>query len=185
MDEAEWGSRRLMVTMVGLVEEAWQVMAPNLEGLTDEEYFWEPVPGCWGVRRRADLGDHDAWGCGEWAVQNSMDGSREPTMTTIGWRLMHAYDCTADFTKRAFGEEGGDWNDIEIPGSAETATALMKGAMQDLHKRLSASNDDALLGPDDEFFQAPRWRLLDKAMIEAIHHCAEIGVLRALYAAQR
>ncbi|GHD55408.1 hypothetical protein GCM10010317_040540 [Streptomyces mirabilis] len=22
--------------------------------MTDEEYFWEPVPGCWSVRRRAD-----------------------------------------------------------------------------------------------------------------------------------
>lgn len=22
--------------------------------MTDEEYFWEPVPGCWSIRRRTD-----------------------------------------------------------------------------------------------------------------------------------
>ncbi len=27
---------------------------PRLAGLTDEEYFWEPVPGCWSIRPRAE-----------------------------------------------------------------------------------------------------------------------------------
>ncbi len=27
---------------------------PRLDDLTDEEYLWEPVPGCWSLRRRAD-----------------------------------------------------------------------------------------------------------------------------------
>ena len=27
-------------------------LRPRLNGLTDEEYFWEPVPGCWNVRPR-------------------------------------------------------------------------------------------------------------------------------------
>ena len=26
---------------------------PRLRGLTDDEYFWEPVGGAWSVRRRA------------------------------------------------------------------------------------------------------------------------------------
>ena len=26
----------------------------RLDGLTDDEYFWEPAPGCWSVRRRDD-----------------------------------------------------------------------------------------------------------------------------------
>ena len=33
----------------------WQhSLRPRLEGLTDEEYLWEPVADCWSVRRRAD-----------------------------------------------------------------------------------------------------------------------------------
>ena len=27
-------------------------MRPRWDGLTDEEYFWEPVPGMWNVRKR-------------------------------------------------------------------------------------------------------------------------------------
>ncbi|MFD0540965.1 hypothetical protein ACFQY7_51220 [Actinomadura luteofluorescens] len=25
-------------------------LRPRISGLTDDEYFWEPVPGCWSVR---------------------------------------------------------------------------------------------------------------------------------------
>ena len=34
---------------------------PRLEGLDDEEYFWEPVPGCWTVVE----------GPGGWAMQQA------------------------------------------------------------------------------------------------------------------
>jgi hypothetical protein len=27
-----------------------QSLRPRLDGLTDDEYFWEPVEGCWTVR---------------------------------------------------------------------------------------------------------------------------------------
>jgi hypothetical protein len=27
-------------------------LRPRLDGLTDDEYRWEPVAGCWNVRRR-------------------------------------------------------------------------------------------------------------------------------------
>ena len=29
-------------------------MRPRLEGLSDAEYFWEPVSGCWSIRPRAE-----------------------------------------------------------------------------------------------------------------------------------
>jgi len=32
------------------MEEAYRTIRPRLDGLTDEEFFWEPVPGCWSVR---------------------------------------------------------------------------------------------------------------------------------------
>ena len=51
----EWISRRVMVTAGNLADRAWAVAEPNLRGLTDDEYFWEPVAGMWGVRRRAEV----------------------------------------------------------------------------------------------------------------------------------
>ena len=43
--------------VLGQIDTHWQErLRPQLEGLTDEEYFWEPVPGCWSVRRRRERG---------------------------------------------------------------------------------------------------------------------------------
>ena len=30
--------------------EAYEIVRRRVEGLTDEEFFWEPAPGCWTVR---------------------------------------------------------------------------------------------------------------------------------------
>ena len=174
----DWDRRRVMVVLGGLVEEARTVIEPNLAGLTDEEYFWEPVPGSWGVRRRADIRSPDCWGLGEWVVETSFDGAAPPPMTTIGWRLLHAYDCTNDYRSRALGRGPLDWNAIEVPGTAAAAVTLMRDALRQLEIDLSTADDEVLLGASEDDLGRPRWRLLDKALLEAIHHCAEIGALR-------
>ena len=51
-------------------------LRPRLDGLTDDEYFWEPVPDCWTVH--SDGGVDFVY--------------PEPTptpFTTIAWRLAH------------------------------------------------------------------------------------------------
>lgn len=40
----------------------------RLTGLTDEEYLWEPVPGCWSIRRRGEATTPRAFGPGEWVL---------------------------------------------------------------------------------------------------------------------
>lgn len=169
-----------MVMVSALIAEASEVMEPNLRGLTDEEYFWEPVPGAWGVRRREEVRSPDCWGRGQWAVEHCFDGSQAPPTSTIGWRLLHAYDCTTDFTSRAFGHGGRDWNDIDVPGDAATAVAMMRDAVATLQRELASADDAILLGPGAIDDDRPRWLLLDKALHESIHHCAEIGAMRTL-----
>src|SRR5689334_19826662 len=36
------------------LEGARDTMADRVAGLTDGEYFWQPVPNCWSVRRRSE-----------------------------------------------------------------------------------------------------------------------------------
>jgi hypothetical protein len=72
---------------------AWDRFLGRLEGLGDAEHFWEPVPGCWSVRRGAD---------GRWA----MDGGPAPEpapVTTIAWRIGHIGMALAGFADRLFG----------------------------------------------------------------------------------
>ncbi|MEU5275608.1 DinB family protein [Streptomyces asoensis] len=40
----------------------------RLAGLGDEEFLWEPVPGCWSVRRRGEAVTPRAFGPGEWVL---------------------------------------------------------------------------------------------------------------------
>lgn len=179
--DTEWRNRRVMTVLDGLVSEAWSVIEPNLIGLTDDGYTWEPSPGCWSIRLRSDLDGVDHWGKGDWVVETSFDGSIEPTGTTIAWRLMHAYDCFADYSSQAFGHGARDWNDIEVPPDACTAVEMMTEAVESLQHALRHQDDDILLAPADDGSERPRWLLLDKAILEWIHHCAEVGVLRGLH----
>jgi DinB superfamily len=35
--------------LLAQMDEVYDRLRGRLEGLTDDEYFWEPVPGCWSV----------------------------------------------------------------------------------------------------------------------------------------
>lgn len=179
-DDQRWNDCRVLTVLDGLVSEAWSVLEPNLEGLTDDEYLWEPAAGCWSIRRRSTVeGDH--WGKGEWIVETSFDGSIEPTTTTIAWRLLHAYDCFSDYSSKAFGRGARDWNEIEVPSSASVAVQMMTDAVESLRHELANHTDEVLLGESDDPWGRPRWILLDKALLEWIAHCTEVGLLRTLY----
>lgn len=174
-----------MVTALALLNEARPIIDHNLAGLTDDEYLWEPIPGCWSIRPREEIRSPGCWGRGAWVVEASPDGTVEPATTTIAWRLMHAYDCAADFASRAVGGQGHDWNDIEVPPTAGPAVELMTNALDEMAASLATTADETLRGDPDPLFRRPRWELLMKALHEPIHHCAEIGVLRALWRASR
>jgi hypothetical protein len=42
------GTGRSLITAFDYV---WGRLTGRLDGLTDQEYFWEPVPGCWSLRQ--------------------------------------------------------------------------------------------------------------------------------------
>ena len=62
---------------------------PRLDGLTDAEYLWEPVEGCWNVRPRADARTRMAAGSGDWIMDYEFPEPSPAPVTTIAWRLGH------------------------------------------------------------------------------------------------
>jgi hypothetical protein len=57
------------VQLVDQLEWHWQGhLRPKLEGLTDEEYFWEPAPGAWNVRPRGTSSAPVQAGSGEFTI---------------------------------------------------------------------------------------------------------------------
>lgn len=51
-------------------DSATEMARVRLAGLGDEEYLWEPVPGCWSIRRRGEAATPRAFGPGEWVLDN-------------------------------------------------------------------------------------------------------------------
>ncbi|EKX61154.1 DinB family protein [Streptomyces ipomoeae] len=49
-------------------DKAREMARVRLTGLSDEEYLWEPVPGCWSLRRRGEATTPRAFGPGEWVL---------------------------------------------------------------------------------------------------------------------
>jgi len=55
-------------------------LRPRLSGLTDAEYLWEPVEGCWSIRARPD---------GAYTLDWAFPAPEPAPLTTIAWRLAH------------------------------------------------------------------------------------------------
>lgn len=58
------------------MDEVYQTLRLRLDGLTDEEFFWEPVPGCWTVH----LGEDGRW----WVDYVDPALSRRPSRPSAG-----------------------------------------------------------------------------------------------------
>ena len=148
-------------------------LRPRLEGLTDDEYFWQPVPDCWTVH--PDGGVDFVY--------------PEPTptpFTTIAWRLAHV--IIGVFAMRNHSHFGGPAADYESwPYATDAATALAQ--LDTEHQRWTAGvrtlSDDDLnrpCGPDEgPYADHPMSVLVLHINREVIHHGAEIALLRDLY----
>ena len=72
--------------------EVYDRLCLRLDGLSQDEYFWEPVPGC----RTIHPDDR-----GVWVADYDEPDPVPPPFTTIGWRLVHLADCKVMYHKWA------------------------------------------------------------------------------------
>ena len=165
----------------------WNVhLWPRLDGLTDREYRWEPVPGCRSVRAAPD---------GRWFLDETTPEPSPPPATTIAWRMIHIAHCMARRTNTFFAGDPDDDADIfapgrlppEIPGTAADSLDLLEReywAWQGAVRGLDTRALEAPLGPRGAFFSdEPMIALVVHVNREVMHHGGEIGVLRDLYRA--
>jgi DinB superfamily len=180
----DWG--RLLV---GQLEFYWEVhLRPRLDGLTDEEYFWEPVEGCWSLRRADD---------GRWRLDQRTPEPTPPPVTTIAWRLVHiGATCLANRASAFFGDGSvpadADMFDprhvpADLPGGAAEAIAFLERSYRRWHDGIAALDAEALarsLGPKGSVYaDDPMAALIAHINREVMHHGAEICLLRDLYRA--
>jgi hypothetical protein len=169
--------------LVDVSDHVWERIRARLVGLTDEEYLWEPAPGCWSIRQRED---------GTWRQDWPLPRPDPEPFTTIAWRLWHLIDM--------YGEDRAPrWLDVPAqgapiglddpdnapPATAADAVALLERAHDrwDAHLAL-ASNErlDELIGPvAGQYADRTRAAYVLHMLDEFIHHGAEIALLRDLW----
>ncbi|MEB3032016.1 DinB family protein [[Mycobacterium] nativiensis] len=150
-------------------------LRPRLDGLTDHEYLWEPVPDCWTVHRGG--------------IDFAFPAPEPAPFTTIAWRMVHV--TVGVFAMRNHHHFGGPPADYgSWPYAVDAATALHQ--LDDAYQRWNAGVrglDEAALARPIGAAEGP-WA--DRTMAElilhinreAIHHGAEIACIRDLYAHQ-
>lgn len=165
----------------------------RVQGMTDDEYLWEPVEGCWSIRRRGDDRGVRLLGKGDWALEQDRIPPDEPNppFTTIAWRMAHLstwLTIRADWT---IGTKSLGIDDIEMPFSALSGIDALKSSTAYWREALTTATTDADLDrvgrssypggldPTLPFIEIVWW--VNK---ELIHHGAEIALLRDLWRAQ-
>lgn len=177
--------------LVDQLESHWQQqLRPRLGGLSDEEYFWQPVPDCWTISRRGASSASMAFGTGDFTMDfGEPPHDREP-VTTIAWRLAHLIVGFAETNGSHF---GGPPAHVKTFGYAGTATEALR-QLDDAHdmwvEGVRGLGDAGLArrqGPTQppEFADAPMAKLVLYTNLEVIHHGAEICLLRDLYLRHR
>lgn len=158
-------------------------LRPRLEGLSDDEYLWEPVPGAWNVRRRTARGGP---GTGDFTIDWAFPEPEPAPLTTIAWRLGHVVvGVLAMRNASHFGGPPASYESWEYAGTAAGALAQLDDEYARWSKGVAELGDDGLARPcgpaEGPYAELPMAALVLHIHREMIHHGAEIALLRDLY----
>ena len=152
----------------------WQhQLRPRLEGLTDDEYFWEPVPGCWTLHP-------------DGSIDFSYPPPQPEPFTTIAWRLAHVIVGVLAMRNHShFGGPPADYQSWPYARDARTALEQLDSAYANWITGVRGLDAAALArpcgpaeGPYADFSMATLVLHINR---EVIHHGAEIACIRDLY----
>ena len=158
-------------------------LRPRLEGLTDEEYRWEPVDGAWNVRPRGSSATPMAAGSGEFVIDWQFPEPDPAPVTTIAWRIGHL--VVGVFGMRVASHFGGpavDYLSHDYPGDAATALAQLDNGYRAWIDGVRTVDLSRKCGPaEGPYAEHSMAELVLHIHRELIHHGAEIALLRDLY----
>lgn len=172
--------------LVDQLESHWSHrLRPRLDGLSDDEYFWQPVADCWTLSRRGTSTAPMSLGAGDFTWDYGEPHDPEP-VTTIAWRLAHLIVGFAEMTGTYFGGPPTQIATFAYSGTAEEALRQLDGAHDTWVDGVRELGDAGLARPHGsaapaEFADAPMARLIMYTSLEVIHHGAEICLLRDLH----
>ncbi|RSM65596.1 serine/arginine repetitive matrix protein 1 [Amycolatopsis sp. WAC 01376] len=152
-------------------------LRPRLDTLTDDEYLWEPVEDCWTIRPDEN---------GAFTIDWAYPEPSPPPVTTIAWRLAHiVIGVFAMRNASHFGGPPADYQTFPYAGSAKEALEQLDDAYARWRDGVGGLTAEDLARPCGEaegpYAEYPLATLVLHINREAIHHGAEVLLLRDLY----
>ncbi|MBF8191137.1 DinB family protein [Nonomuraea sp. K274] len=167
------------------VEAHWNhQLRARLDGLTDDEYFWSPVPDAWSVRPRGSSTAPVQVGAGDFTIDYAFPEPVPAAFTTIAWRLGHVIvGVLAARNAAHFGAPAASYETWEYAGSAATALDQLEAQLDVWLAGVRGLGEAGLRVPIGEkpFPEAPMADLVLHINRELIHHLSEVCLLRDLY----
>ncbi|MEV0495006.1 DinB family protein [Streptomyces atratus] len=195
LQQFDFARGRLADRMTGPVMDSGNGTDIEVASMTDEEYLWEPVPGCWSVRRRSagpGPGATVLVGAGDWGRDATPPPHpTPPPFTTLAWRLSHLSELLALRADHTNGSHTLTRDDYVVAGDVAGAIEAFESGATAWREALLSADDAALdtvghstyphgSDPEDPFIETVWW-----VNQELLHHGAEIAMIRDLYRARR
>jgi hypothetical protein len=162
-----------------------QQLRGRLDGLTDDEYFWSPVPDAWSVRPRGSSTAPMSAGAGDFTIDFAFPQPVPPPFTTIAWRLGHVIvGVLAARNAAHFGAPPAAYETWEYAGSAATALDQLETQLDGWVAGVRGLGEDGLrvpAGAKEPYPDLPMADLVLHIHRELIHHLSEVCLLRDLY----
>jgi len=152
----------------------WQhQLRPRLDGLTDDEYFWQPVPDCWTVHP-------------DGSIDFAYPPPQPEPFTTIAWRLAHVIVGVLAMRNHShFGGAPADYLSWNYALDAQTALNQLDAVYAVWIAGVRGLDDAALTRPcgpaEGPYAELSMATLVLHINREVIHHGAEIACIRDLY----
>ncbi|MGN9806752.1 DinB family protein [Micromonospora sp. L32] len=158
----------------------------RLDGLTDDEYLWEPTADCWSVRPRGSGAAPVRAGSGAMTIDFAMPEPDPPPFTTIAWRLGHVIVGVLAVRNAAhFGRAPTDYQSFAYAPTAGAALAQLDTEYATWLAGVESLGEAGLARPCGEaegpYAERPLAALVLHISRELIHHLAEVCLLRDLH----
>lgn len=167
-------------------------LRPRMAGLTDEEYFWEPVANCWSVRPRGTSTAPIQAGSGAMAIDFAFEEPTPAPVTTIAWRLGHILvGVLGERNASHFDGPPCDYRSFDYAATAGEALAQLDDAYGRWVAGVAGLGGVEVAGAglmrpcgpaEGPFAESTMAELVIHIHREMIHHGSEIALLRDLYA---
>lgn len=161
----------------------------RLQGLTDDEYFWSPVPKPWSVWPRGTSTAPIQAGAGDFTIDFAFPPPEPAPFTTIAWRLGHVVvGVLAARNAAHFGAPPASYESWEYAGTASEALDQLETQLDVWVEGVRGLSDTELITPVGDKEAYPELTVADLVLHihrELIHHLSEVSLIRDLYAHTR